>query len=121
MTDSGAAQAEDSTVSLLPVFVAKPEHSAELLERLVALARASHADPGCIVYRVFQDLDRADRFVLVEEWSDHAVLEAHNAQPHVTQFLAAVGGLLVEPFGVTRLAPASWQRLESRHEAKRQP
>ncbi|MDQ1531572.1 MAG: hypothetical protein QOE37_1677 [Microbacteriaceae bacterium] len=109
-------------MSLLPVFVAKPEHSAELLERLVALARASHADPGCIVYRVFQDRDRADRFVLVEDWSDQAALEAHNAQPYVTQFLSAAGPLLVEPLGVTRLAPVSWPRHpESRHEVRRQP
>ena len=77
MTDAVAGDAGASTVSLLPVFVAKPEHSAELLDRLVALERASRADAGCIAYRVFRDEDRTDRFVLVE------------------------------PFGVTRLAPVT--------------
>jgi quinol monooxygenase YgiN len=104
MTDAVATAAGTPTLSLLPVFVAKPEHSAELLERLVALEQASRADPGCIAYRVFRDEDRLDRFVLVEEWSDQEALEAHNAQPHVTRFVAAVGDLLVEPFEVTRLA-----------------
>jgi quinol monooxygenase YgiN len=107
MTDAGVAHGEAATLSLLPMFVAKPERSAELLEHLVALERASRADPGCIAYRVFRDEDRADRFVLVEEWSDEDALEAHNAQPHVTQFVAAVGDLLVEPFGVTRLSPVT--------------
>jgi quinol monooxygenase YgiN len=107
MTDTVPRDAAASTLALLPVFVAKPERSAELLERLVALELVSRADPGCIAYRVFRDEDRADRFVLVEEWSDRAALEAHNAQPHVRQFVAAVGDLLAEPFGVTRLAPAA--------------
>jgi quinol monooxygenase YgiN len=107
MTDARVAAAEASTLSLLPVFVAKPEHSTELLEQLKVLQRASRADPGCIAYRVFRDMDQADRFVLVEEWSDHAALEAHNAQPHVVRFVAAVGDLLVEPFEVRRLAPVS--------------
>lgn len=105
MTDAGPAEAETGTVHLLPVFVARPERSAELLEPLTALERTSRAEPGCIAYRVFPDMDRADRFVLVEEWSDRAALEAHNAQPHVTRFVAATGDLLVEPFVVTRLAP----------------
>lgn len=99
------ADAAAPTLSLLPVFVAKPEHTAELLERLRALEEASRADPGCIAYRVFRDEDRADRFVLVEEWSDEDALAAHNAQPHVTEFVAAVRDLLVQPFGVTRLVP----------------
>lgn len=104
MTDV-VATGTASTVSLLPVFIARPERAAELLERLVELERASRADPGCIVYRVFRDEDRADRFVLVEEWSDEEALAAHNAQLHVREFVAAVGDLLAEPFGVTRLEP----------------
>jgi quinol monooxygenase YgiN len=107
MTDAVADGAAVATLSLLPVFVAKPGHSAELLERLTALERASRADPGCIAYRVFRDEERAERFVLVEEWTDQAALDAHNAQPHVTRFVAAVDDLLVEPFSVTRLAPAT--------------
>jgi quinol monooxygenase YgiN len=105
MNDAGVAGAEALTLSLLPVFIAKPEHSTELLDQLLTLQRASRADPGCITYRVLRDMDQPDRFVLVEEWSDQGALEAHNAQPHVTDFVAAVDDLLVEPFVVTRLAP----------------
>jgi quinol monooxygenase YgiN len=105
VSDAGAAGA--STVSLLPVFVAKPERRAELLEQLITLEHASRADAGCIAYRVFEDTDRANRFMLVEEWTDQAALDAHNAQPHVARFLAAAPELLVEPFVVTRLAPVA--------------
>lgn len=104
MTDAAGAAAEASTLCLLPVFLAKPERSGELLERLITLAQASRADPGCIAYRVFRDADRADRFVLVEEWTDGNALEVHNQQPHVTDFLAASKDLLVEPLVMTRLA-----------------
>lgn len=96
-----------ATLSLLPVFVARPERTAQLLEQLVELERASRADPGCLVYRVFRDADRPDRFVLVEEWSDQAALDAHNAQPHVRRFVASASELLVEPFVVTRLEPVT--------------
>ena len=107
MSDTGVAGAGAYTVSLLPTFVAKPERRAELLEQLIALEHASRADAGCIAYRLFEDADRADRFVLVEEWSDQAALDAHNAQPHVGRFVAAAPELLVEPFVVTRLAPVA--------------
>jgi quinol monooxygenase YgiN len=104
MTDPARAA---STASLLPVFVAKPGRGAELLDRLVALRRASLADQGCIAYRLFRDEENPDRFVLVEEWSDAGALEAHNEQPHVARFVAESRDLLVEPFVVTRLAPVA--------------
>jgi quinol monooxygenase YgiN len=107
MSEAAVVGAEASTVSLLPVFVAKPERRSELLEHLVALEHASRADAGCLAYRVFRDTDRPDRFVLIEEWTDRAALEAHNAQPHVAHFIAATPDLLVEPFAVTRLMPVA--------------
>ena len=96
-----------STISLLPVFIARPDRNAQLLKELIELERASRADPGCLDYTVFRDADRPDRFVLVEEWSDQAALDEHNAQPHVGRFVASASELLVEPFVVTRLEPVT--------------
>jgi len=107
MSGARVAGAPAPTVSLLPVFVARSDRRSELVEQLIELEQASRADAGCITYRVFQDSDQADRFVLVEEWTDQAALEAHNAQPHVAHFTASAGALLVEPFVVTRLAPVA--------------
>lgn len=94
-------------MSLLPVFIARPERTAQLREELSELERASRADPGCLVYTVFRDADFPDRFVLVEEWTDEAALDAHNAQPHVRRFVESASELLAQPFVVTRLEPVT--------------
>lgn len=105
MNTAAAAEGPRRTRSLLPAFIARPERREQLIEQLVELERASRADPGCLVYRVFSDAERPDRFVLVEEWSDQEALDLHNAQPHVLRFAASSIELLAEPFAVTRLEP----------------
>jgi quinol monooxygenase YgiN len=104
---AGLERSRTSTVSLLPAFVAQPHRRAELQVALGHLAAASTGDPGCLVYRVFQDADSMDRFVIVEEWADQGALDAHNKKQHVVRFFEVSRHLLVAPVTVTRLVPAT--------------
>lgn len=104
---SGHDDAAGGAVSLLAAFTARSDRREDLRVALRALEAASRGDPGCLEYRVFQDEDAPDRFVLIEHWTDAAALEEHNRRPHVTGFLATCGELLEAPFGVTRLRPVS--------------
>jgi quinol monooxygenase YgiN len=55
-----------------------------------AIARASREDPGCVSYRVYEDTERPNEFVFVEEWESQDALEQHFATGHVAEFMRTI-------------------------------
>ena len=96
---------DTAEVWLMPVFIAKAGHEADLQEALSALQAVSRKDPGCLEYTVFFDDQRPGTFVLFEGWARHEDLKAHNEQDHVNEFVGVVDPLLAVPFSVTPLTP----------------
>ena len=103
MMVQNSTQTHSPVVILMPVFLAKPECVAEFEQAMLVLQTASRADEGCVDYTVYGDLEDRNRFVLYEEWTSSEALKSHNEQPHVRDFVAVVGDLLVQPFQVARL------------------
>ncbi len=98
-------QQEAAEVWLMPVFIAKAGHEADLQEALHSLQKLSRNDPGCLEYTVFSDGQRPGTFVLFECWAHDEDLEAHNEENHVKKFVKEVDQLLAVPFAVTPLTP----------------
>jgi quinol monooxygenase YgiN len=75
--------------------------AAENRERFVQIStemcRRSREEPGCGGYRVYADLERDDRYVVVEEWADEEALQSHFSEPYTARFLSALLPLLAEP------------------------
>ena len=64
-------------------------------ERLIApLVRATRAERGCRVYRVYASLETPLERIFVEEWESRDALEAHFKTPHFLAYKAAVPALL---------------------------
>jgi quinol monooxygenase YgiN len=57
----------------------------------------SRTEPGCISHAVHVDCENPLRLVFVEEWSDHAALQAHFKVPASKQFVVAMSSLATEP------------------------
>jgi quinol monooxygenase YgiN/quercetin dioxygenase-like cupin family protein len=55
----------------------------ELRRELLALAAPTRAEPGSLVYDLYQSPQRRNRFMRFEVWRDAAALEAHKATPHI--------------------------------------
>ena len=55
---------------------------AALLENLLLLAEASRAEPGCIVYEIYENSRDSSRILIFETWRDAASLEAHQQTEH---------------------------------------
>ncbi|MGF9648399.1 putative quinol monooxygenase [Pseudarthrobacter oxydans] len=96
---------ETAEVWLMPVFIAKAGHEADLQEALHALQTLSRKDPGCLEYTVFSDEHQPGTFVLFEGWARNEDLAAHNEEAHVKEFVKEVEPLLAAPFSVTPLSP----------------
>jgi quinol monooxygenase YgiN len=89
-----------------------PEHRERFVEIATEMCSRSREDVGCSGYRVYADLEQADRYVIVEEWADDAALQQHFTQPHTGVFLKALFPLLAEPADALFHAVASTRRLD---------
>lgn len=59
-----------------------------------ALARVKREDEGCEMYDLFQSVDEADRFVLVESWASEELLDAHMKSPTMGDVGKALGAYM---------------------------
>lgn len=105
MTEPLPTRPSTDEVWLMPVFVAKAGHEADLQEALGTLQTISRKDPGCLEYSIFSDDQRPGTFVLIEGWARREDLTAHNGETHVKEFVIGVERLLSVPFSVTPLTP----------------
>jgi quinol monooxygenase YgiN len=73
------------------------EKRAELVRIGQAVARASRQESGCISYRVYEDTERENEFVFVEEWESDEALRRHFATSHIGEFMRAIPAAVVAP------------------------
>ena len=70
---------------------------AELVRIGQAVAAASRKEPGCISYRLYEDTERDNNFVFVEEWESGEALQQHFATAHIAEFMRAIPETIVAP------------------------
>lgn len=67
------------------------------MERARRLAREhverSRQEPGCVSHHVYEDPDRPNHLVFVEEWASEQALKAHFAVPASVEFVNELGRL----------------------------
>jgi quinol monooxygenase YgiN len=73
----------------------EPADREAALEATTAMVAASLAEDGCVAYGFWADPADPAHFRVFEEWSSQDALATHFAQPHMTTFLEAMGGLSV--------------------------
>jgi len=83
-------------VVLVARGVINTERRAEAYEAFQAMLAPSRAEPGCISYEYFTDVDDPDRFVFVEEWESYEILQAHFETPHFVDFAARCETMLTD-------------------------
>src|SRR4030081_3005944 len=75
----------------------KPGSRAAFVRVGQTVAAASRLEPGCMSYRLYQDIDNENEFVFVEEWESDAALQQHFASSHIAEFLQAIRATIVAP------------------------
>jgi len=88
------------------------EHRSRFVEVASEMCRRSREEPGCGGYRVYADLEQADRYVFVEEWADEQTLQRHFTEAHTASFMASLRGLLGGPADAVFHTTAFSRRLD---------
>lgn len=60
-----------------------PGREEGLKQHLLSLAAPTRAEPGCVVYDLYQDPDERHEFMRFEIWTTAEALEAHKRMPHL--------------------------------------
>ena len=89
-------------VRVIVKVVARPEGLTEIRSIVLKLATASRKENGCVSYDVLQDKGNPAVFVLVEEWTSAAALDAHNKTPHFAEAVSSAQPFLGAPLEVGR-------------------
>lgn len=74
-------------------FEIDPADRERALPVLLRMAAASRAEPDCLAYDFWADLENPARFRVFEEWRSAEALEAHFGTAHMAEFRQAIGGL----------------------------
>jgi quinol monooxygenase YgiN len=90
----------------------KPEQRERWLELVRANAAQTRTEAGCESYSVTADVERPNRFVLVEYWASMEAQFEHFRQPAFRELLANVGEVVAAPPDVVIHEVASTQTLE---------
>lgn len=75
----------------------QPQHREAFLEETKKVVAGSVAEEGNISYHLYEDPEKPNSFILVEEWKDAAALKVHEQTPHFQAFMQGVKDLLAAP------------------------
>lgn len=78
-------------------FKVKPEARDAFLTHVQPLIEGSQAEEGNISYRLYEDTEIHNQFIMVEEWKDQEAIDFHNQTSHFKQFGKAAGDFFLEP------------------------
>ena len=82
--------------TILATFVAAPGNEEDLAEALNSYAPMVLTEPGCVAFDVYRGTDNRRLFVLVEQYTDRAAVDAHIAAAHYTEVAVKVIRPLLE-------------------------
>jgi len=80
---------------------AKPEKRNELVALCKSMIAPSRAEPGCIHYSFYEDLNEENSFFFYEEWKDQTAIDLHNSTQHFLEFQPKFKNFIVGDASVT--------------------
>jgi quinol monooxygenase YgiN len=91
-----------SEVVVVVTLQSKAGKEDEMAAALTAGSPETHAEDGCLVYAMHQNVEDPSKFAIVESWASQAHLETHLALPKVQEMIGTLDGLADGPpnFGI---------------------
>ncbi|OBF44284.1 antibiotic biosynthesis monooxygenase [Mycolicibacterium peregrinum] len=68
-----------------------PEAAQRAATAMQNLVDPTLAEPGCITYEFYRDLEDPSLFLCFEHWDSRESMDAHGTTPHVATFLTELG------------------------------
>lgn len=78
-------------------MIVKPERRSDLLDTMRGMLEPARVERGCLSYRLCEDVENRNAFVLLEEWATQEDLETHFSTDNQRRLLALMDLLSEQP------------------------
>jgi quinol monooxygenase YgiN len=78
-------------------MLVRPERRSDLLGAMQGMLQPARVERGCLNYRLYEDVENRNVFVLLEEWATQKDLESHIRRDNQQQLLALMDLLSEQP------------------------
>ena len=78
-------------------MIVSPEKRSDLLETMRGMLEPIRVERGCLSYRLYEDVENRNAFVLLEEWATQEDLESHIRTDNQRRLLALMVLLSEQP------------------------
>lgn len=87
----------DTRILVTLKMIVRPERRSDLLETMRGMLEPTRVERGCLSYRLYEDVEDINTFVLVEEWKTQKDLESHIRTDNQRRLLALMDLLSEQP------------------------
>lgn len=87
----------DTKILVTLRMIVRPERRSDLLEAMRGMIEPVRVERGCMSYRLYEDVENRNTFVLVEEWKTQKDLEGHIRTDNERRLLALMDLLGEQP------------------------
>jgi quinol monooxygenase YgiN len=78
-------------------MIVQPEKRRDLLETIRGMLEPARVERGCLSYRLYEDIENRNAFVLLEEWATQEDIERHIRTDNQRGLLALMDLLSEQP------------------------
>ena len=78
-------------------MIVQPERRSDLLETMRGMLEPARVERGCMGYRLYEDVENRNAFLLVEEWATQEDLERHISKDNQGRLLSLMDLLSERP------------------------
>ena|ERR1700690_1564568 len=78
-------------------MIVRPERRSDLLKTMRGMLEPARVERGCLSYRLYEDVEDRNTFILVEEWETQRDLESHIRTDHQRRLLSLMDLLNRQP------------------------
>lgn len=87
----------DSKILVTLKMIVQPERRSDLLETMRGMLEPARVERGCLSYRLYEDVENRNAFVLLEEWKTQEDIERHLRKDNQRRLLALMDLLSEQP------------------------
>lgn len=87
----------DTKIVVTLRMLVQPEKRRDLLETIRGMLEPTRVERGCLSYRLYEDVEHRNAFVLLEEWETQQDLERHIRTDNQQRILALMDLLSEQP------------------------
>lgn len=87
----------DTKILVTLRMIVRPERRRDLLETMRGMLEPARVERGCLSYRLYEDVENRNTFLLVEEWKTQKDLESHIRTDNQRRLLTLIDLLSEQP------------------------